>query len=64
VVTHDIGEAAYLADTLVLLREGRIEQQGVLADLVQRPASDFVRQFINAQRSPLESLDAAQGPHA
>lgn len=56
-VTHDIGEAGFLADLLVLFREGRIVQQGSLADLVQRPADKFVRQFINAQRSPLESLE-------
>lgn len=55
-VTHDISEAGYLADAHVLLREGRIVQQGSLADLVQRPADSFVREFINAQRSPLESL--------
>lgn len=59
-VTHDIGEAGYLAEALVLFRAGRIVQQGSLADLVHRPADPFVRQFINAQRSPLDSLDEGQ----
>jgi osmoprotectant transport system ATP-binding protein len=49
-VTHDLGEAGYFGDHLVLLRAGRIVQQGTLADLVQRPAVPFVTQFINAQR--------------
>jgi osmoprotectant transport system ATP-binding protein len=50
-VTHDLAEAAYLGDEIVLMNEGRIVQQGSLADLRERPASDFVREFINAQRS-------------
>ena len=50
-VTHDLAEAAYLGDVIVLMNEGRIVQQGSLADLRERPASDFVTEFINAQRS-------------
>jgi osmoprotectant transport system ATP-binding protein len=50
-VTHDLAEAAYLGDTIVLMHEGRIVQQGSIDDLRERPASDFVREFINAQRS-------------
>jgi osmoprotectant transport system ATP-binding protein len=51
-VTHDLGEAGYFGDRLVLLRAGRIVQQGTLTDLVQQPAEPFVTQFINAQRGP------------
>ena len=50
-VTHDLAEAAYLGDHLVLMNEGRIVQQGALADLRDRPANAFVTEFINAQRS-------------
>ncbi len=50
-VTHDLPEAAYFADTIVLMNEGRITQQGSIADLKDRPASPFVTEFINAQRS-------------
>ncbi len=57
-VTHDIGEAGFFGDLLVLLRDGRIVQQGTLDDLVHRPADEFVQRFINAQRSPLEALGA------
>jgi osmoprotectant transport system ATP-binding protein len=49
-VTHDMAEAAFLGDTLVLMNEGRIVQQGCLDDLRNRPASTFVSDFINAQR--------------
>jgi len=50
-VTHDLAEAAYLGDEIVLVNEGRIVQQGSLADLREKPASSFVSEFINAQRS-------------
>jgi osmoprotectant transport system ATP-binding protein len=50
-VTHDLAEAAYLGDEIVLVNEGRIVQQGSLADLQQKPASPFVSEFINAQRA-------------
>ena len=49
-VTHDLAEAAYLGDTIVLMNEGRIVQQGSIADLRGNPASNFVSEFITAQR--------------
>jgi osmoprotectant transport system ATP-binding protein len=52
-VTHDLAEAAFLADSLVLLLEGRLVQQGKLADLMKSPIDPFVTRFINAQRRPL-----------
>jgi osmoprotectant transport system ATP-binding protein len=54
-VTHDMGEASYFGDPIVLLREGRIVQSGTLKALINSPANPFVTRFINAQRSPLES---------
>jgi osmoprotectant transport system ATP-binding protein len=56
-VTHDIGEAGFFGDTIVLLRDGNIVQEGTLLELVQTPADPFVTRFINAQRSPLESIN-------
>jgi osmoprotectant transport system ATP-binding protein len=50
-VTHDMGEAGYLGDRIVLLKEGRIVQSGTLQDFQQRPAEPFVTEFLNAQRS-------------
>ncbi|HYJ20373.1 MAG TPA: ATP-binding cassette domain-containing protein [Burkholderiales bacterium] len=55
-VTHDMGEAAYFAGGLMLLREGRVLQQGTLDDMLQRPSDPYVAEFISAQRAPLERL--------
>src|SRR5882757_5267867 len=49
-VTHDLAEAAYLGDEIVLMNEGRVVQIGTLEDLRSKPASKFVTEFINAQR--------------
>ncbi len=53
-VTHDMGEAAFLGNRIVLMRAGRLVQSGVLEDLLERPADQFVSRFIRAQRNPLE----------
>jgi osmoprotectant transport system ATP-binding protein len=58
-VTHDLAEAAYLGDDIVLLAQGRIAQRGTLHDLVRRPATPFVTQFVEAQRAPVEALREA-----
>ena len=50
-VTHDMAEAGYIGDSIVLMREGQIVQQGTLDDLRERPADGFVSEFITAQRS-------------
>ena len=49
-VTHDLAEAAYLGDEIVLMNEGRVVQRGTLEELRTKPANDFVTKFINAQR--------------
>jgi len=51
-VTHDLGEATYFANQVVLLREGQIIQQGSPADLWHRPADPFVTRFVQAHRGP------------
>jgi osmoprotectant transport system ATP-binding protein len=55
-VTHDIAEAAYFGDILVLMRDGHIVQTGTFKALAQTPAEPFVEQFITAQREPMEQL--------
>jgi osmoprotectant transport system ATP-binding protein len=48
-VTHDMAEAAFFADCIVLLNEGRKVQSGTLEDLRTTPESDFVHEFLGAQ---------------
>jgi osmoprotectant transport system ATP-binding protein len=55
-VTHDLGDAATLADEVILLRAGRVVQRGPLRALLEVPADPFVTQFIEAQRAPLLRL--------
>lgn len=45
-VTHDINEAFMLGDRIILMKEGEVVQNGSPADLLRRPANDFVREFI------------------
>ena len=56
-VTHDLGEAVYLAEQITLLHEGKVVQSGSYRELLLHPADPFVTQFINAQRT---LPDAAQ----
>lgn len=49
-VTHDLSEAAFFADRLVLLRHGRVLQDGSLDDFRRHPADAFVEQFVLARR--------------
>ena len=50
-VTHDMAEAGYIGDSIVLMREGQIVQQGTLDALRERPTDGFVSEFITAQRN-------------
>ena len=47
-VTHDLREADFFADQIVLMQDGQIAQQGQLADFAKNPASPFVSQFVGA----------------
>jgi osmoprotectant transport system ATP-binding protein len=51
-VTHDMGEAGFFGDRVLLLGGGRIVQEGSLDDLIDNPADDFVQRFVSAQRLP------------
>jgi osmoprotectant transport system ATP-binding protein len=50
-VTHDLAEAAFFARRLVLLRDGRVAQEGTLEDLARAPADAFVSAFVHAHRA-------------
>lgn len=70
-VTHDLDEAIYLADTIALLKDGTLQQFGTPADVLLRPANDFVREFVGSDRmlrmlntielSNVEGWDGANG---
>lgn len=47
-VTHDQIEAMTMADRIVLLRDGKIEQQGSPLDLYERPATKYVAGFLGS----------------
>ncbi len=55
-VTHDMGEAAFFADKIVLIKDGQIMQEGNIYDLIKTPSNPFVTTFINAQRNHLEKI--------
>ena len=55
-VTHDQIEAMTMADRIVLLRDGRIEQQGKPLELYERPATRYVAGFLGSP--PMNFIDA------
>jgi len=59
-VTHDQAEAMSMADRVILMRQGRIEQDGSPAELYERPATLFAARFIGTP--PMNVLPLADGP--
>jgi osmoprotectant transport system ATP-binding protein len=55
-VTHDLAEAGRLADEVVVMRAGRIEQQGTMRTLISAPATEYVARLIERARAGLEAL--------
>lgn len=49
-VTHDMDEALKIADHIIVLRAGEVEQMGDPNDLIHEPINDFVRDFIGLDR--------------
>jgi multiple sugar transport system ATP-binding protein len=60
-VTHDQVEAMTMADRIVVLNAGRIEQYGTPLDLYEQPANLFVAGFIGSPRMNLIGQEAAAG---
>lgn len=58
-VTHDQTEAMTMADQVVVMRDGRIEQDGPPAALYNRPATEFVARFVGTP--PMNLLEGAAG---
>jgi sulfate transport system ATP-binding protein len=55
IVTHDQEEAMEVAERIVVMNEGRIEQEGGPRELYESPASEFVMSFVG----PVNRLDGA-----
>lgn len=53
-VTHDLYEAGFLAKQILLLDKGQALQTGALNDLIEQPANEFVRRFVESQSHHIE----------
>ena len=60
-VTHDQVEAMTLADRIVIMREGHIEQVGTPEEVFRRPATRFVAGFIGSPPMNLQEADVDDG---
>ena len=60
-VTHDQVEAMTMADKIVVLRAGKIEQVGSPPDLGNRPANKFVAGFIGSPQMNFMPVHAGHG---
>ena len=50
-VTHDLAEAVKLADKIMVIHEGEIQQYGRKYEILNAPANDYVRDFIKSQET-------------
>ncbi|MCH7722919.1 MAG: ATP-binding cassette domain-containing protein [Bacteroidetes bacterium] len=53
-VTHDLNEAVFFGDKILLMKEGSLIQQGTITDFINNPSEPFVTKFIKSQRSTIE----------
>lgn len=60
-VTHDQTEAMSMADTVVLMKDGRIQQVGAPEELYNRPNNTFVAEFVGAPPMALLGAEALGG---
>jgi len=58
-VTHDLAEAAQLADRVAVMRAGRVEQAGTIADIRRTPASEYVRMLFARADAAAAALESA-----
>jgi osmoprotectant transport system ATP-binding protein len=49
-VTHDVSEAAFLSDQIAVMERGSLLQKGAIDELVRRPATPFVAEFLQSER--------------
>ncbi|MBA3343026.1 MAG: ATP-binding cassette domain-containing protein [Gemmatimonadaceae bacterium] len=58
-VTHDLAEAARLATRIVVMRAGRVEQEGSMTELRDSPATAYVQTLLASAATLLEALRTA-----
>ena len=61
-VTHDQEEAMTMSDVIVVMRDGRVQQQGSPVELYERPRNRFVAGFIGQSNSIAGRLAAVEAP--
>jgi osmoprotectant transport system ATP-binding protein len=59
-VTHDLSEAARLADEIVVMRAGQVEQEGTLEELLAAPATDYVASLLDRALAAVSRLRPPQ----
>jgi ABC-type proline/glycine betaine transport system ATPase subunit len=57
-VTHDLGEAARIADEVAVMRGGRVEQCAPMAELIASPATPYVEALLSRTLAPPPALRA------
>jgi osmoprotectant transport system ATP-binding protein len=55
-VTHDLAEAARLADEIVVMRAGRVEQRGTIVTLRDSPETEYVRSLVQRATTAAQAL--------
>jgi peptide/nickel transport system ATP-binding protein len=45
-ITHDIGQACYLADRVVIMKSGRLVETGTVEDVISRPKQEYTRKLV------------------
>jgi putative spermidine/putrescine transport system ATP-binding protein/spermidine/putrescine transport system ATP-binding protein len=63
-VTHDQDEALTMADRIVVMRSGRLEQIGTASEIYRKPASRFVASFIGVSNFFTGTVDRRDNLHA
>lgn len=59
-ITHDLDEALLLGDNIAILKDGELRQCGIAADILLKPADDYVRRFVrDVNRLRVVSLESA-----
>ncbi|NLK52068.1 MAG: betaine/proline/choline family ABC transporter ATP-binding protein [Syntrophomonadaceae bacterium] len=61
-VTHDLNEALYLGDRMAVMREGAFVQVGSPQEVLQHPADDYVRRFVQDERRITQMVENSSKP--